>query len=184
MSLRSMATPKKDIFINVEYRTDSELSTLSYQIRDDDSNKPWDQFATLRRLYDKTNDWRFGVLTCAVSTFIVFLINLFVTIWAAARYGSDNGQQILFEGDCNHAGKLNTALHLAINILGTVLLSSSNYCMQCLSAPTRKEVDRAHAKHQWLDIGILSTRNLWGISKKRVLMWWILGMSSLPLHLL
>jgi hypothetical protein len=179
-----METPKKEYFVNVEYRTDSELSSLSSPRHDDDSQKSQDRFATLRRLYDKTNDWRFGVLTCAVSTFVVFLINLIVTIWAAARYGSDDGLQILFEGNCDQAGKLNTALHLAINVLGTILLGSSNYCMQCLSAPTRKEVDKAHAKGRWLDIGILSTRNLWGISKKRVLMWWILGMSSLPLHLL
>ncbi|KAF2709364.1 hypothetical protein K504DRAFT_353366, partial [Pleomassaria siparia CBS 279.74] len=127
--------------------------------------------------------WRFGVFTCAACTFAVFLINLIVTIWAALRYGSNNGQQVLFEGDCGRAGRLNTTLHVGINILGSVLLSSSNYCMQCLSAPTRKEVDKAHAKEQWLDIGILSTRNLRGISRKRVAMWWILAVSSLPLHL-
>ena len=166
---------RKEILIS--YRTDSELSSLS-----DPTNS--DRFAFVRNFYAKTNDWRFGVLACAISTFIVFLINLVVTIWAGIHYGNNDGQQILFKGDCDRAGNINTALHLLINVLSTVLLSSSNYCMQCLSAPTRKEVDKAHAKGEWLDIGILSTRNLWGISRKRALMWWILAISSLPLHLL
>lgn len=55
--------------------------------------------------------------------------------------------------------------------------------MQCLSAPTRKEIDRAHARGVWLDIGIPSVRNLRYISKRRVLIWALLGLSSLPLHL-
>lgn len=79
---------------------------------------------------------------------------------------------------------MNTGIHLAINALSTILLSSSNYCMQCLSAPTRKELDNAHSKGKWLDIGVMSTRNLRGIATKRVVLWWLLGISSLPLHLL
>ena len=56
--------------------------------------------------------------------------------------------------------------------------------MQILSSPTRKEVDRAHSKKQWLDIGIPSTRNLRAISGKRILMWIALAFSSIPLHLM
>jgi hypothetical protein len=52
-----------------------------------------------------------------------------------------------------------------------------------MSAPTRREVDDAHAKKQWLDIGVQSIRNLRKISWKRALMYWLLALSSLPLHL-
>lgn len=79
---------------------------------------------------------------------------------------------------------MNSYLHFAINLLSTILLSSSNYCMQCLSAPTRKEVNTAHAKGVWLDIGIPSMRNLRYIDRRRVILWGLLGLSSLPLHLL
>jgi hypothetical protein len=68
--------------------------------------------------------------------------------------------------------------------LSTVLLSGSNYCMQCLSAPSREEVNAAHAKGKWLDIGIPSVHNLKSISMKKVGLWWCLGLSSVPLHLM
>lgn len=56
--------------------------------------------------------------------------------------------------------------------------------MQVISSPTRREVNVAHAKSRWLDIGIPSTRNLRAISWGRVAMWTILGLSSVPLHLM
>ena len=56
--------------------------------------------------------------------------------------------------------------------------------MQCLTAPTRTDIDEAHAKGRRLDIGILSVRNLGSIGVKRVLLWSLLGLSSVPLHLL
>jgi len=71
-----------------------------------------------------------------------------------------------------------------INILSTLLLSASNYCMQCMSAPTRKEVDEAHAGRKWLDIGIQSLRNVSKIEKKRGVLYCLLAFSSIPLHLL
>ncbi|KAI4954388.1 hypothetical protein J4E91_002101 [Alternaria rosae] len=124
--------------------------------------------------------WRFGVINCAVAALIVFVINLIATItWAS---NADSG--VLFKGNCDRARKLNSVLHIIINVLSTILLSSSNYVMQCLSAPTRKEVDIAHAQAQWLDVGVLSVRNLYRISKKRVFLWSALALSSLPLHLL
>ncbi|KAF2463992.1 uncharacterized protein BDR25DRAFT_195847, partial [Lindgomyces ingoldianus] len=129
--------------------------------------------------------WKFSVFACAISTLLVFAVNLAATIWAISRhgFGGAEGRQTLYEGNCVTAGKLNTGIHFVINTLSTILLGSSNYCMQCLSAPTRKEVDIAHSKRKWLDIGVLSTRNLRGIATKRVVFWWLLGISSLPLHL-
>ena len=78
---------------------------------------------------------------------------------------------------------LNFWLHMVINILSTSLLGASNYSMQCLSAPTRRDIDKAHSKRTWLDIGIPSYRNLAGISRLRLGLWCLLALSSIPLHL-
>lgn len=124
--------------------------------------------------------WRFGAMSCAISTSVVFLVNLVATIiWAVKVKGG-----VLHEGDCDQAKRINLGLHILINALSIIMLSSSNYCMQCLSAPTRKETDHAHARGDWLDIGVQSIRNLRRISKKRAAVWCLLGLSSLPLHLL
>jgi len=128
--------------------------------------------------------WRFGVVSCAASAGCVFLINVSVTLWASQRLGITEGRGILFEGNCARSRPYSTAIHVVINILSTLLLSASNYCMQCLSAPTRKEIDTAHSQNKWVDIGVPSIKNLRRISGRKTLLWCILGSSSLPLHLL
>ncbi|KAF9060840.1 hypothetical protein BDP27DRAFT_1272764, partial [Rhodocollybia butyracea] len=55
--------------------------------------------------------------------------------------------------------------------------------MQSLSAPTRTEVDRAHEKGFWLDIGLQSMHNLKHTSRWKWLLWTLLFASSIPLHL-
>lgn len=79
-----------------------------------------------------------------------------------------------------------SVLHGVVNVLSTLLLGASNYCMQILVAPTRQEVDHAHAHAQksWLDIGIPSVRNFKGIDWKRCAGWIILALSSSTLHLM
>lgn len=135
-----------------------------------------------RGLKRYTSGWRFSAIVCAIAATSVFLINLVATILAVKH--SQSSGDVLFETNCNQARRLNKGLHFFINILSAVLLSSSNSCMQILSAPTRGEVDKAHAKGQWLDIGVLSIHNLRKISRRRVVLWALLGLSSLPLHLL
>lgn len=56
--------------------------------------------------------------------------------------------------------------------------------MQCLSSPTRNEIDNAHAQGVWLDVGVPSLRNLRRLSTTRVVLWYLLAISSIPLHLL
>ncbi|CAG7971945.1 unnamed protein product [Penicillium salamii] len=71
-----------------------------------------------------------------------------------------------------------------LNALSTVLLASSNFAMQCLNSPTRSEVELAHAKQRWLRTGAPSIRNLRFISKRKALLWLLLGASSFPLHMI
>ncbi|KAK5070204.1 hypothetical protein LTR51_007901 [Lithohypha guttulata] len=74
--------------------------------------------------------------------------------------------------------------HIGINAISTLLLSASNYAMQCFAAPTRADIDRAHQVGKWLDIGVPSLRNLRHIPRRKTLLWWMLALSSLPIYLL
>jgi hypothetical protein len=129
--------------------------------------------------------WRAGVLTCTLSTCLVFLINISLSLGVLGHLGwGRDGQPILHEGQCAKVSKLSTVLHIFINAMSMTLLSASSYCMQCLSAPTRRELDSAHERQSWLDIGVLSPRNIISVSRSRQIRWLILGLSTIPLHLL
>ncbi|KAK1046580.1 hypothetical protein LTR74_017921 [Friedmanniomyces endolithicus] len=56
--------------------------------------------------------------------------------------------------------------------------------MQCLSSPTREDIDAAHSKGGYMDVGITSLRNLSKVHGRRVVLWWLLALSSLPIHFL
>jgi hypothetical protein len=114
---------------------------------------------------------------------LALVINTSFLIWASRTFKFEHGVAQVFAGNCQQAETINTWIHLVINALSTTLLSSSNYCMQILSAPTRKEIDSAHAKQRWLDFGVPSIRNLKAVSNRKVVAWWLLGLSSVPLHL-
>ncbi|KAL4743148.1 hypothetical protein BDV11DRAFT_179076 [Aspergillus similis] len=128
--------------------------------------------------------WKGTLYLGSIGAFTALILNLAMICWASMRYQhSDEGDSVLYAGSCGRTKQISTGVHLLINILSTVLLSASNYAMQCLSAPTREDVDRAHAKRQWLDIGVPSARNLARIPKLRMLLWLCLVASSVPLHL-
>ena len=125
-----------------------------------------------------------SVVVCAGTAGTVLLINFILTVWASLKFGLTDGLATIQEGSCQKTKTLSLWLHLAINVLGTLLLSASNYCMQCLASPTREEVDKAHRQQIWLDIGIPSVRNLRHISWSKIGLWWLLALSGVPLHLL
>lgn len=128
--------------------------------------------------------WRKAVILAAVVTGIVLLINTVFAIVMGARFPSEDGVGTIYTGDCGLVKRWNTALHLTINFLGTALLAASSFTMQCLSSPTRSEIDAAHAKRKPLDIGITSWKNLWFLQRWKMIVWWLLCLSTLPLHLL
>jgi hypothetical protein len=163
------------------HSSDLSIHIPAVSFTKDDSGKSgrWSWF---RRCQSRLSGWRFGVLNFAIWTLVVGSFNLAITIWGSIA--SKENQGLLDAGDCDRIKRVNTGIHLLINVFSTVLLGGSNYCMQCLSAPTRKEIDRAHAAGTWLDIGIPSFRNLRYIRRRRVALWFLLGLSSLPLHLL
>ena len=128
--------------------------------------------------------WYFGVQMAAVSTATVLAINLVLTAWAAARFPLDDGIGTAYTGSCKVVNNCSRWLHIVINILSSIVLAMSNYCMQCLSSPTRAEIDKTHAKGDWLDVGVISLRNLSRIHWTRTATWILLAISSIPMHLL
>ncbi|KAL6718922.1 hypothetical protein ACLMJK_003157 [Lecanora helva] len=115
---------------------------------------------------------------------VILLTNFILTLWAAAHYPHLHGVSTLYQGSCAFVKRLDLWLHLLINVLSTGMLMASNYCMQLQAAPTRKNVDKAHKAHDWLDIGVPSLRNLRYISNWRRFSWVLLAVSSLPVHLI
>ena len=112
---------------------------------------------------------------------LTFFVNLSLIIWGSTK-GFEEGIATVQKGDCNMTKKLDLWLHLGINLLSTLLLGASNYTMQCLSAVTRHEINKAHQQRISLKIGTLSFQNLRRISWRRVTLWWLLALSSIPLH--
>ncbi|CAG8977574.1 hypothetical protein HYALB_00008350 [Hymenoscyphus albidus] len=108
------------------------------------------------------------------------MINTVFTIYESIVSKSGTKVGTLTSGDCGRVGAINTGLHIAINIAGTVLLGASNFTMQCISSPTRSEIDAAHARGAYRDIGLPSLRNLSGWLKR--ILYGLLVLSTLPLH--
>lgn len=162
--------------VGATYQHDTPASPSMQSIVSEEIESRWS-----RRYKSTFSGWRFGALHFATWAAVVFLMNFVATIWGGVYQRSAGS---LAEGDCGHIKNLNRGLHVLINILSTILLSGSNYCMQCLSAPTRTDVNQAHASGTWLDVGIPSIRNLKHISRRRLCLWLLLGLSSVPLHLL
>jgi hypothetical protein len=115
--------------------------------------------------------------------FIVLAANVGLLVHGAIS-GFSGGVAHLIRGDSAKVTRYNTAYHTLINVMSTLLLGASNYTMQVLNSLTREEVDLAHAKETWVEIGVVSLRNLRFMNQKRRILWWILGISSVPLHLL
>jgi hypothetical protein len=129
--------------------------------------------------------WRMGVILGCFMSFTVLCINVALLIVGAVSHGGyKGGVADLIYGDDITVERWNTGIHVFINILGTCLLSASNYAMQVISSPTREEIDRVHAAGGWLAVGLLSPRNWRKIARKRVRLALALGLSSVPLHML
>lgn len=127
--------------------------------------------------------WRGGARIAFFSTVTILLINVVLMVYMNVAFQKMDGFPVIYRGKCAAVERQNSIWHLALNVLSTGLLSASNYAMQLLSSPTRPNIDRAHARGHWLDIGIPSIRNLLFLSWKRRTLWLVLCISSIPLHL-
>lgn len=122
-----------------------------------------------------------------VNTVLIANVSVLLAILSAmalSKAGGFNKPLIFFTGACGIAGALNTTLHIIINILSTATLASSNMFMQVLNAPSREEVDQSHTRGSWLEIGVLSARNIFRLSPFKTIAWLGFLISSIPIHLL
>ncbi len=139
----------------------------------------------LRRTFQRHfHGWRGGVFTSCCLSAIVLLCNIGLIIKGAKNGYDKYGIADVIEGDETTVAQWNIALHVLINVLGTILLSGSNYTLQVLSSPTRDELDKFHKRGEWLDIGVLSLRNIRALPRWRASLCVLLSLSSIPLHLL
>jgi hypothetical protein len=133
----------------------------------------------------KFHGWRMSVLLGCFASSFVLLCNTALIVVGQLHSGYDkDGIATLFRGTEAEVSRWNTIAHIFINMLSTLLFSMSNYTMQVLNSPTRREIDKAHARGKWLDIGVASVHNLKIISRRRAALCVVLSLSSVPLHLL
>jgi hypothetical protein len=128
--------------------------------------------------------WRRGIIYCIATACLVLLCVLAFIGWAVGLSTESAGIRVLYRGNCKTSKNMLTATHVAINALSTLLLGASNYCMHIVSAPSRRDVDKMHARKKVLDIGLNSVSNIFKLGWSRWVVWVLLGLSSIPLHLM
>ena len=128
--------------------------------------------------------WRKGILYASATAAFVLLLNILFLAISYRKYGATDGIGTLYQGNCGRAAHMDSGMHVVINIMSTILLGASNYVMQILGSPTRAQIQNAHQKRTSLFIGVPNLRNLKFVGWKRLLLWFFLGLSALPLHLL
>ncbi|KAL3475755.1 hypothetical protein BJX99DRAFT_259191 [Aspergillus californicus] len=130
----------------------------------------------------RVGGWKRTLYFGSIWASTILILNLVMLIWASTLR-SPHGSSVLYSGDCDRTKQISAGVHVVINMLSTGMLGASHFAMQCLSAPAREDVDRAHAGNTWLDIGVPSVRNLLSIPRLRRWLWLGLLASSVPLHL-
>lgn len=105
------------------------------------------------RVKQQQQEWIAGVLICGVGATIVLLLNKILTVVAVsiAYSKTENlnlNSTLLYRDKCSTSKNWRRGLHAVINVLSTIVLAASNYCMQCLCSPSRENVDNAHARHK------------------------------------
>ncbi|KAE9573126.1 hypothetical protein CGCF415_v010561 [Colletotrichum fructicola] len=85
--------------------------------------------------------WRKSAIVNIGLMFACLMILIGVLAAAISATGNVSQSYKFYTASCVSATTTNTILHLAINILSTIILASSNFFMQVLNAPTGREVD-------------------------------------------
>lgn len=136
----------------------------------------------------KFQGWRFGLALWALVAWIFLLLSVgyAVYVWKKFYDSRDGGIVRLYQGDCSYTRKRRLAISLLVNVMSAAFLSGSNYTMQCMASPSRKELDTAHAKGDRMEIGVPSIRNLLRgqIAWSRRVACVLLAACTLPMHFL
>lgn len=127
--------------------------------------------------------WRAGLNRSFIFSLAALLVNACVFLWLFFTFDRTRGVGLISTSNCEEISRMETGIKVGLNVISTLILGASTYAMQGTTAPTREEVDRAHMKGKWLEIGTQSWRNLSYVSKRHATIWGVLAFTSLPLHL-
>lgn len=90
-----------------------------------------------------------------------------------------------FEHSCGAIRLRSKMFKIGINALSAILVEASNYTMQILAAPTRKQLDLAHQFYNYLEIGgRFSPFNAHVMGRVRFWLGMTLFISTVPIYLL
>jgi len=143
-------------------------------------------FSTLERMLlfnEVLNGWRKTGAIFFVLIWILTLI-LFILFLVSFYPISSFADTTLFQGSCTQSSRNVLIMSLFVNVVSTTVLTPSSFFLQILMAPTRADIDKAHRRAQWFDVGIPSFRNLRLLSWSKSALWLFIAITSLPLHLL
>lgn len=154
------------------------------EVEQDSAIKASEENALQAMFGARPSGWKSGIyygITVDVSVFVVVFVLIFVAAFVYPRNGL---LAVLIDGNCSKTRSWGIWLHLLINILSTALLATSSYAMQCLIAPTRVDLDQAHQKGRFMDIGVPSFKNVFHVNRRRASLYVLAVLSSIPIHLL
>jgi hypothetical protein len=127
--------------------------------------------------------WHAGLIRAFVLSSCAFIFNIVIYAWLYSTHNTRAGTATIMNESCTKVQNANIVVHAGLNVISTMVLGASTYAMQGMTAPTREEVDEAHAKGIWLEIGTHSVRNLFHVKKRNLWIWMLLALTSMPLHL-
>lgn len=123
------------IHTDPEQDASSALTPHNDNNNDDNKNNPHSQQKQKQYL----SGWRLTLTLASLSCLIVLALNLGLALWTIQHRNpieedeeNNQDQGVLYEGPCSKVKRLGIGLHFVINILSTVLLAASNYCMVCI----------------------------------------------------
>lgn len=128
--------------------------------------------------------WRRPVILNAILLALLSGTLSLTTFFSGNETESFTINYLFYAGTCKTTRIANLLIHLGLNVAATLVFSSAIFSMQVLNSPTREEVDAAHAKGKYVEIGVPSLSNLFVLSRYKVIAWVILAVFSLPVHLL
>ncbi|KAI1116582.1 hypothetical protein F5Y14DRAFT_405839 [Nemania sp. NC0429] len=126
---------------------------------------------------------RTGTINVILAYICDIVLLTLLSISLSQPNASLGGSTVIFNGNCKSSTEINLLLHLLVNIVSGVVLASSNFFMQILNSPSRKEIDKAHIWLRFVDIGVPSLQNLRHVSYFKLTSWVIFAISSIPIHL-
>ena len=127
--------------------------------------------------------WRLGTLVSCFAVATCLVLELALLIYSIRTNRPRGGLGMLYDGSCAKVKKLSILVLLPLNIIGTVLISTSNYVMQAVAAPTRLEVNQSHVRGGFRNIGMPTSYDMVNGRPYKSTLWWILALTTMPIHL-